>query len=307
MNKAFVSRGAVALAIALLAAEGAWALSFRYSSKVPALVYSPDSVVKGTGTIRVSNGGYAGPFAIVLTQLSLSPSPASPAEGLRYGLYQPAASPTYALSLTGSPSSSQELLLGSFAASQAGKNTSTNVSFAALVSPLSLPPPGTYTASLRAYLYASGFPLSGASVASLLITLSVTVGSHFDLSIAPVGDPFSLAATSSALAFGTLVPGDSRSVDVLVRSNVSYSLGLASAHGGALANAYDGSLVPYALSSNGGALSLSPALPAPLAAGARASYSLAARYALEVRISPFPGLPTEGDYFDTLTLTLSAP
>ncbi len=303
----YISRRAAALSLAaILLPAGAGALSFKHLFRLPLLTFSPDSVVQGSSTIRVSAEGYAGTFAIVFTQLSLAPTPAAPAEGLRYGLFQPAGTPTYELSITGAPASSKELILGSFAAN-APKNATTDVSFAALVSPLSLPPPGSYVANLKADLYASSYPLSGAPVDSLTFSVSVTVGSFFDVSLAPSGGSFSLASTSVALAFGVLAGGDSRGLDVLVRSNLGYSMTLGSANGGALANALDGSLLGYGLAFGGRAVSLSPGLPAPVVAGAAPTYSSPARYGLAVTISPFVDLPTEGSYSDALTISVSAP
>ena len=300
-------RRLVALGLFLAAATaGASALSIKHLFKVPPLTYSPDSVVQGSSTVRVSNEGYIGPFAVVMTQLSLSPVRAAPAEQLRYGMYQPSASPSYKLAIDGSPSGSTELLLGSFPAGSA-KNAFIDLGFAALVSPLSLPPPGTYTASLRADLYASSYPVSGAPVDSFIFNVVVTVGSNFDVSVQPAGSAFSVQATSGSMAFGTLHGGDMRSLDILVRSNVGYSLAITSANGGALGNRQDGSLLGYDATVGGTALVLEPGVPASLAAGAPATFSAARRYTLAVTIRPFVDMPTEGDYSDTLTLTLTAP
>jgi hypothetical protein len=295
--------GLSAFLVLFFAAEPSWALKLNAPTAPPTLVYSPNSVVQGQGSIAVQKGSYVGAFCVTFAQTSLTPAPA---EGLSYGLYQPAASPLYALALDGSPTNANEVLSGSFAPTDAN-NKVLNLNFALLVSPATLPPPGSYQARITVSLYGSAYPPSGGVVGTKTLTLNVTVGSHFDLAVVPKGSAFSLASTSQSLAFGSLAEGDSREADILVRSNVIYSLTLSSAAGGGLACSADGSLLGYALQAGGVLLSLPAGLPASVAAAAPATYSSPARYPVSVDILPFAGLPTEGDYSDSLTLSLSAP
>jgi hypothetical protein len=157
-------------------------------------------------------------------------------------------------------------------------------------------------------LYKSAYPPTGSSVSSKSFTVTVVVGSTCNLSVVTTGSSFSLSSTSQALAFGNLTPNDTRGSDLVVRSNVTYNLSIVSAKGWALANSSDStSLVGYTLTSNKSALSLVQGLSSTIVTGATATYSSLARYALVFTISAFSGLPTEGDYSDTLTVTLASP
>jgi hypothetical protein len=281
--------------------------SIRSISGPSDLGYSSDSVVKGTGSVVIASGGYVGPFCVVFTQLSLSPTVPFSADALSYGLYKPAESPTYALSLDGTPSSKDEVLSDNFP-SGSSESATTALGFAVLVSPLKLPPPETYTAQIKASLYACAYPPAGSAVSTKVFSIRVTVGSHYDLSVVPTGSGFALSSTSQSLAFGTITPYDKRGVDLVVHSNVAYNLSITSAKGGVLATASDStSLIGYTLTSNASLIPLVAGLPSPIATGAVATYSGTSRYALVVTISAFSSLPTQGDYSDTLTVTLAAP
>ncbi|MEI6875240.1 MAG: hypothetical protein WCL50_08950, partial [Spirochaetota bacterium] len=133
----------------------------------------------------------------------------------------------------------------------------------------------------------------------------VIVGSVSDLSVVRTGGKFSTTSTSQSLSFGTIVPNASKGADLIVRSNVSYGLSLISAKGG-LANADDGSLIGYTLSSNGTAHSLPAGVPVSIAT-AGPTYSGLARYALLATITGYGDMPTEGSYSDTLTIIMTAP
>jgi hypothetical protein len=297
---------AAAVALALLPAAGS-AQAIRKLPNITGLVYSPDSVVKGTGSITIRSGGYIGPFCVVFTLLSLTPAVSAPAENLSFGLYKTAASPSYALAMDGNPTSADEVLSGDFPLGSA-KAATVVLSMAALVSPLRLPPPNSYTAQVQASLYASAYPPSGTAIDTSTFTVKTSVASHYDLSLVPSGSGFSLSSTSQGLSFGALVPGDSRGADIVVRTNVAYTLSITSANGGALSNAADpASQVGYTLRANGNAVALAAGLPSPIVAGSPATYSGYSRYALVFTILDFPDLPSAGNYSDTLTLTLTAP
>jgi hypothetical protein len=306
MTRAFrLAAGVAAMSLACLAARAAGP-SIAGVSSVSGLAYSPDSVAKGTGSVTVQCDGYIGPFCVAFSLLSLESAASPPAESLSWGLYKSAAAPSLELALENPPSSADELLSDGFAPGSPDSATIA-LGFAALVSPARLPPPGTYTASLRASLYASAYPPSGGPVDSEVFSISVEVGSFFDLSIVAPGSAFAPSSSSGSIDFGPIAPGDSRSLDLLVRSNLRYGLSLSSAHGGALANSRDLSLLAYSLSSNGEGVPLSSSLPSPIASGAAATYGAPERYRLVVAIMSFVGLPTEGDYSDSLTVMLTAP
>lgn len=301
------TRALSALMLTLLAAQGAVALTFKSVTAPAALIYSPDANVQATGRIRVVHDAYSGPFCVVLTQLSLLPAPVAPAEGLSYALYQPDTSPTYRLSLDGAPTNSTEVLTGNFAANPSSKRPFIDLGFAAFAYPSTLPPPGTYTATIRANLYASDYPPTGAPTDTTTFAVTVTVSSVTDISIVPTGSPFSVASTTANLSFGVLSANATRALDLLVRANVRYSLSLVSSNGGALANQADGSLIGYSLAAAGLPVSLQAGVASFIGVNAVATYSKPAKYGLSVSIRPFADFPVEGTYSDLVTVNVIAP
>jgi len=186
-----------------------------------AVSYSPNATAQATGTITVKKGSFAGGnFCVVLTLTSMTKG--SP-EGLSYAMYSPAATLANQLSLSGSPTSQSQVLSGSFTSNQSSKTTVT-IDFAFVVSPTTLPPPGTYRAVINESVYASTYLPTGKVYASNTLTVTATVGASYDVSVVSSGSPFSLGSTNQTLNFGTLAPGQSLGADILVRSNVSYSL-----------------------------------------------------------------------------------
>ena len=180
-----------------------------------------------------------------------------------------------------------------------------NISFQ--VNSTTLPAPGTYTAIISEKIYGgSTYPASGAALDTNTLTVTITVGTIYDVSVVATGSAFSLASSSQALNFGTLAAGQTLGADILVRSNVSYSLSLASANLGSLVNNADStSSIGYSLSSNGTTASLNPG-PASIANGAVATYASPQRYSLLATILPF-SFPSAGTYSDTITVILASP
>ncbi len=268
-----------------------------------ALTYSPDGLATVSGTVIVNNGTQAAnnaPFCVVFTLTNPGAQ-----GGLSFSLVNQANGDT--LSLSGSPASSTQVLSGTFAqGTRANTNQTFTVSFQ--VNPTNLPAPGSYVATIREDLYSgSTYPPAGSVLDTNTLTVTVTVGSHYDVSVVPTGSTFALATTSQALSFGNLSAGQALGADILVRSNVSYSLALSSANLGSLTNLVDpASAIAYGLKSNGSSLSLNPG-PAYLAQAAAATFSVPLRYSLLVTIQPLPDNPSAGTYTDTLTVILTAP
>lgn len=301
-------RVSTAVALAVAAAVSVSALSFSGgtggTTKALSITYSPDANAQASGKVVVKKGTYTGGvFSVVFTLVSLSPA-SSPS--LSYAAYAPAATLANQLSLTGAPTGPSQVLTGTFA-SNAKSNTTITLDFAFVVMPATLPPPGTYVATIDESLYGTSYLPTGTAYSSNTLTVTVTVGAHYDVSVVPTGNSFSLTSTSQALDFGSLSQGSTLGADILVRANVSYSLSLSSANSGSLVDVVDPtSLVGYSLMSNGVGYSLSPG-PALIAGGAAATFGSPQRYALAFTILPLPTFPTAGTYTDTITITLSSP
>lgn len=302
-----VARYALSFAAALFGMTGMGALTIKNIQAPAALTYSPDQSVQTTARVRVWHDGYSGTFGIVFTEISFSPAPGSSSQKLSYGLYVPDTAPTYRLSLGGNPASASEMIVGYFPPPSETKKPYVDAAFAVIVSPETMPAPGTYTATIRADLYHSGYPVTGAPVDSLSFPVVVTVPSIADLSIVPKGSAFSVSSTNATLSFGVMTAGSSRDVDLLVRSNVRYSVSLSSSSGGALREATSGETIPYTLTSNGVPLVLAAGSAGYAALNADPTFGVPKVYALAVAIGAFSRLPIEGTYTDLITVNVLGP
>ena len=300
---------AFVLALALaLGGQAVFAASLSFvkasTSSTLSVAYSSDTTSQAIGKVTIKKGTFpGGDFCVVLTLLSMTQ--ASP-EALSYAMYSPAATLANQLSLSGSPTSPSQVLAGNFGAGTT-KNSTISLDYAFVVSPTTMPPPGTYIATIDESVYASTYLPSGSPYASNTLKVTVTVGSIYGVSVVPTGGAFSSTSTSQSLNFGFLAPGQSLGADILVRSNVSYSILLGSANSGSLVNLADPtSLIAYSMTSNGGAVPLASG-PSSIASGAAATYSSSARYGVKATIAPFSGFPSAGSYADTVTITVSSP
>lgn len=268
-----------------------------------ALTYSPNALSQTSGIITVNNGTKSADNVAYCMTFTLS----NPGQqgGMSFRLVNSGTGNI--LSLSGSPTDSTQVISGSFASGTAA-NTNVIYSIAFQLDPSPLPAPGTYTATILEKLYrGSTFPPAGSPVDTNTLTITITVGSFYDLSVVPSGSFFSVGTTSQALNFGTLAAGAKLGADIVIRSNVSYSISLSSANHGALANPSDPtSSVGYSLSSGAAQVSLNPG-PGLIASGAAATFSNYARYSILVTISPFAGFPSAGSYSDTITVNLASP
>jgi hypothetical protein len=270
---------------------------------VPSLAYSIFSDAQAQSSITLVSKNYSGPVCVVFTELSRFPSPAPTRGYLAYGLFS--ADGSMPLSLTGTASGPQELLSGSFPPNSR-KNDEINLAFSVKAMSASLPLPGTHRISLRANLYASAYPPAGGVVASVTFSVSVGVGSYYDVSVVPQGGGFSSASTTASLAFGSLVAGESRNVDILARCNVSCNLSLSSANGGSFKCLSDPSAIPYSLTSNGASVALDQGTQAFISFGGTPGYEIPARYGIAITVLPYSSMVAEGAYSDTIFITLSA-
>jgi spore coat protein U-like protein len=212
-----------------------------------------------------------------------------------------------AISLSGAPGNESQVLSGDFPTGTAA-NSKIVFQYAFQVDPADLPAPGTYTARISQKLYGgSTFPPSGAALDTNTLTVSITVGSHYDVSVVGSGAGFSLASTNQVLNFGILAAGGQVAADILVRSNVTYSLSLTSANGGRLVNVADStSAVAYSVTANGTPVPLTPP-PGEVAGGAAATFETPMRYSLLFTILPISDFPSAGTYSDTIIVNLAAP
>jgi spore coat protein U-like protein len=302
---------ASAIAVPLILAAGhLWCQTWTVSVSSPAASYSLTGNAEASGTVtlkRSSTGKTASAFYVVFKLLSLSSTAPSGGESLSYGLYKSSSSTT-ALSLTGSPSSADQVLSGSIAAGSA----SGSVSYVLRVSNSTFPAAGTYTAKISATVYKGSYSSSGKKTTrgSATITATVTVGKI--ASVAVVGgasDSFSFTSSASnpnyTLSLGNLTAATTGSAYILVLSNSTYSLSLTSTNKSFLVNSSDSSAIGYTVTVNSGS-TYSLTAATTIVSGASATYGTAARYKLLFRISSFGSNPSAGTYMDTITVTVAA-
>lgn len=267
------------------------------------ITYSPNTTVQASGILTVSNGTKTADnrsFCVVFTLTN----PGNQG-GLQFSLYN--TSTGNQISLSGSPISATEVLSGSFPVGTA-PNSKIVFPFEVRIAPDIMPLPGTYTAIISEKLYGDSlFPPSGAVLDTNTLTVSITVGNHYDVAIVAPNSSFLSSSSQYALEFGTLDPGLSLEADILVKSNVTYSLSLLSSNNGTLVNTTDpDSRIEYSVQTNGSPANLNSG-PAFVAIGAPAAPNTPERYRIVITILAFSMYPSAGRYEDSITITLAAP
>ena len=228
------------------------------------------------------------------------------ADRLYFEIFDSAVEPRRVLMDTLSAVSSDEVLSGVFPLPDKPTRGPTDTrSFALVVPGGGFAPAGRYTATVTASLWSGPFK-SGVYKGMASLNLAVDVGEIIDIAVVPVSLPFDYAAKNLTMDFGFLEAGNSRAADMVARANTTYGVSLSSANGGRLRNAdpSDASEIPYELRIDAAVLALAPGTAVPIAAGAPATTSEGRRYRMEARILPFD-FPTEGEYTDILTITIS--
>lgn len=167
------------------------------------------------------------------------------------------------------------------------------------------PPSGEFSDTVVVTLY-RGTLSSFERIASANIQFVAYVSAEMGLSVVSRGGSYDASATSAALNFGSLTPRQRLGADLLVRSNVPYSLYLSSEGGGKLtrSDAYSSEAVPYTCRVN--------SMPVVLAVSettrvgnADQSIINGDRYEIEIDIGDFWNL-TEGVFTDTIRITIAS-
>jgi len=229
---------------------------------------------------------------------------ANGAYGLDYRIYDNMTARDALKDLSANPTSS-EVLSGSFPASTAGWNTQTQ-SFTLYVPAGQTPPAGSYADTLTLGLYEGTPSQPGALMDSLTCTLAVTVPTSLAISLVPRGAAFDAASTALGLDFGILSAAGAVGGDLMVRSNVPYSVLVTSANGGVLAMAGSPDTVPYVFRVDGSVVSLSAGAAQTIVSAAGYTSSGGASYLLNFTVGSL-GWPAEGTYTDLLTFSVTTP
>jgi len=187
------------------------------------------------------------------------------------------------------------------------RNTNIEHPFSVIVPAGAIVPAGTYSGSFSVNLY--GAPVGSPPVLTSTrnLPVSVVVPEYTEIAVVQVGAPYFMPTPSQTLDFGQLEEGDQESLDLIVRSNVSYSVSVSSANGSALRNVdpSEATPIPYLLEANGVSMSMPAGLAVALVNTAPWTAGGEARYRLDFRIRAFD-MVSAGEYTDTLTFTVSA-
>ncbi|HDQ14683.1 MAG TPA: hypothetical protein ENN41_07710 [Sediminispirochaeta sp.] len=208
----------------------------------------------------------------------------------------------------------ENVLSGSFPAVTQGGPVTETKTFSIIVPPEQFPPAGTYTDTVTLSLYEGSFdnPI-GPTGSTVEMSLRVVMEEIIELSLVPPGGVFdSNFQSPQTLDFGYIYPDQTytRSIDVLARANTPYDLSISSSNSGVMTHVdqNDPSTIPYQLSSNGTPVDLSTG-DQLIAGAAGPSGWTGDRYSLIFETMDYAGaaeLPSEGDYQDTLTITITA-
>ena len=177
-------------------------------------------------------------------------------------------------------------------------------------------PSGLYADAVVHTLYSGTFANPSALIESLSASHEATVTGVFLLSLVPVGNAFDINQTSTVMDFGTLSPGQSRSVDALFKSNDStgYKVYMRSDNSNVLKLVAGSATTPYSLalspsaSPNLTGVTSSPTLTASdlqIATGTGVAPSSADRLNISATIGSFNAqAQTPGTYSDVITVTI---
>jgi hypothetical protein len=187
------------------------------------------------------------------------------------------------------------------------RNTNIEHPFTVIVPAGSIVPAGTYSGSFSMGLYGAASGATPGFLESRAYSVSVVVPEYTEIGVVQVDAPFFSSSGSQTVDFGQLEEGNQESLDLIVRSNVTYSVSVSSANGSALLNVdpAEPTPIPYNLTANGATVAMPAGLAVPLISTAPWTAGGEARYRLNFSVGAFD-MVSAGDYSDTLTFTVSA-
>jgi hypothetical protein len=187
------------------------------------------------------------------------------------------------------------------------RNTNIEHPFTVIVPAGSIVPAGTYSGSFTLALYGSPVGTTPGLLENRAFPVSVVVPEYTEIGVVQVDAPFFSPSGSQTVDFGQLEDGDQESLDLIVRSNVTYSVSVSSVNGSALLNVdpAEPTPIPYTLNANGASVAMLAGLAVPIISTAPWTAGGEARYRLNFSIGVFD-MVAAGDYTDTLTFTVSA-
>lgn len=141
---------------------------------------------------------------------------------------------------------------------------------------------------------------------SVNFQVSLNLPPEIDISLVSPGGIFDPSQTNYTMNFNVISQGDSRQVDLKVKSNAGYSLSLSSQNGGALKHLTANYNIPYQLRVNGTPRSFSGAgVPLVIGTGTGNTPAQGVNFALSVEVGD-PNNKLAGNYEDVITVTATS-
>jgi hypothetical protein len=174
-------------------------------------------------------------------------------------------------------------------------------------------PPGLYTESLifRVGARLTNPPFSDYVTFPFVLSRAVqfiyNVDKELSLSLVATGGVFDPFSTSRLLSFGELESGESRTADIIIKTNVGYRLRASSQNNGRMQHS-SGAIVNYNLLVSGAVVNLagSAGSPALISSNASNSPALGFTLPLQVEVGSLTGAEPGGDYTDSIRFTIEA-
>jgi hypothetical protein len=187
------------------------------------------------------------------------------------------------------------------------RNTNIEHAFSVIVPAGAIVPAGTYNGAFSVNLYGSPLGSPPVLTSTRNFSISVVVPEYAEIGVVQADAPFFSPSSSQIVDFGQLDEGDQESLDLIVRSNVTYSVSVTSMNGSALRNTdpAEPAPIPYILDADGVSVSMPAGLAVPIISTAPWTAGGEERYRLNFSIGAFD-MVSAGEYQDTLTFTVSA-
>jgi len=174
-------------------------------------------------------------------------------------------------------------------------------------------PPGLYTESLIFRIGArltnppAGDYATFPTVLSRAVQFIYEVEKELSFSLVATGGVFDPFSTSRLLSFGELESGESRTADIIIKTNVGYRLQASSENNGRMQHS-SGATVDYSLSVSGTNVSLagSSGTPVLISSNSTSSPTLGFVLPLVVEVGSLTGAEPGGDYTDSVRFTIEA-
>lgn len=136
--------------------------------------------------------------------------------------------------------------------------------------------------------------------------VSLNIPAEIDISLVSSGGTFDPSKTSFTMDFNVITVGDTRQVDLKVKSNAGYSLSLSSQNGGQLKHLANNFTIPYQMKVNGMPRQFTtPGSPLVIGTGIGITPSNGVNYVLSMEIGS-PANKLAGPYEDVITVTATS-